>query len=478
MTLTRHSVHNQVFIFGCSALAFFMPIHPKVLPPLILIMVLNWIIDGRFIKKIPAIFKERRRLLIFSFASLYLLYLIGLLHTDNMIYAKFDLEVKLSLFIFPFLFATSDLNFEKGSLPEKRIAAIIYCILLFITTWLQRADYGILFFGVLTWIMLFGLLYIFSDLLVPDFSVRKQIIASFVAGCLIGSLILLMHAASNYIYLEDHGAFYYKPLGWIFHPSYISMYLNFAIAAIALELLNSNKGNGLWGKAGMVVLIFYFIILIFLLGSKSGLIVLAALAFLLVIYQVFVRKKFWMGIVILVASILVFYSGLNFFSYTAKRVNLSFRDIANQQESKRQSDNSILTRIEIWEDSWQIIHENWLYGVGTGDVKDVLLAKYKKDRFLVGYQDRRNAHEQYLQTFIALGLLGFLTLFAMIFLPAWSALHDKYYLYFVFLLIFAINIMVESMLENQAGVIFYAFFNVLLFSKRKVILADDPSKLK
>jgi len=38
--------------------------------------------------------------------------------------------------------------------------------------------------------------------------------------------------------------------------------------------------------------------------------------------------------------------------------------------------------------------------------------------------------------------------------------------------------MVESMLENQAGVIFYAFFNVLLFSKRKVILADDPSKLK
>ena len=33
-----------------------------------------------------------------------------------------------------------------------------------------------------------------------------------------------------------------------------------------------------------------------------------------------------------------------------------------------------------------------------------------------------------------------------------------------FLLIFAINILFESMLESQAGVIFYAFFNVLFFT--------------
>lgn len=478
MTLSRHAVHDQVFIFGCAALAFFMPIHPKVLPPVILIMALNWLIDGRFIKRIPAIFKERRRFLIFSFTSLYLLYVIGLLYTENMVYAKFDLEVKLSLFIFPFLFATSGLDFKTGTFPEKRIAAIVYCILLFITTWLQRTEYGILFFGVLTWIMLFGILFIFSDLLAPSFSVRKRIIASFVAGCLIGSLILLMHAATIYLYLDDHGAFYYTTLGWIFHPSYISMYLNFAIAVVTLELLKSRQVYGLWGKVGMVVLIFYFIILIFLLGSKSGLIVMAALAFLLVLYQVFVRKKFWMGFVVLVASILVFYCGINFFSYTAKRVNLSLGDIANKQESKIQSDNSILIRMEIWEDSWQIIRGNWLYGVGTGDVKDVLLEKYKKDHFLVGYEGRRNAHEQYLQTFIALGIIGFLTLFAIIILPAWTALRNRYYLYLVFLIIFAINIMVESMLENQAGVIFYAFFNVLLFSKRKVIRADDLSKLK
>jgi|GEM_PF-206751 len=478
MKLTRVGIHNQIFIFGCSALAFFMAIHPKVLPPIILIMVLNWMIDGRFIKKIPLIFKERRRLLIFSFASLYLLYLIGLLHTVNMAYARFDLEVKLSLIVFPVLFATSDLDFVKGTLGEKRIAAVVYCILLFITTWLQQPDYGILFFGVLTWIMLFGILFIFSDLLFPSFSVRKQIIASFIAGCLIGSLILLMHAASSFLYLDDRGAFYYKTLGWIFHPSYISMYFNFAITAVAIELLNSKQGYSLLGRIALVILILYFIVLIFLLGSKSGLIVLAILALLLVVFLIFIRMKAWMGFIALAASVLVFYAGLTLFSYTAGRVSLSIGDVSNQKESKIQEDNSILTRLEIWEDSWQIISRNWLYGVGTGDVKDVLLDKYKTDHFLIGYEGRRNAHEQYLQTFIALGIAGFLTLFAMIMLPAWSALHDKYYLYFVFLLIFAVNIMVESMLENQAGVIFYAFFNVLLFSKRKAIPSDDLSRLK
>ncbi|MEI6455711.1 MAG: O-antigen ligase family protein [bacterium] len=478
MKLTRHGVHDQVFNFGCAALVFFMPIHPRVLPPVILIMVLNWIIDGRFITRIPRIFTERRRFLTFCFSALYLLYLIGLLYTKNMTYAWFDLEVKLSLFIFPFLFATSDLTFERGNLAARRIAAIIYCLLLFVTTWLQRTEYGILFFGILTWIILFGIAFIFSDILFPCFTVRKQVIATFVAGCFVGTLILLMHAAANYFYLDDKGAFYYKPLGWFFHPSYISMYLNFAAAAVTLELLNRKEETGMWAKIGMALLVLYFVVLIFLLGSKSGLIVMATLALLLAVFMVLVRKRFVRGMIILVASAVVFYGGIKLFSYTAERVNLSLGDLENTKGKGVQTDNSIGTRLEIWEDSWQIIRENWLIGVGTGDVKDVLLEKYKNDHFLIGYEDRRNAHEQYLQTFIVLGIVGFLTLFAMIIIPAIYALREKYYLYLIFLLIFAINIMVESMLENQAGVIFYAFFNVFLFSKRKAIPGDDLSESK
>ena len=477
MKLTRHGVHDQVFNYGCAALAFFMPIHPRILPPIILIMVLNWLADGRFIKRIPRMFTERRRFVLFSFSALYILYLIGLIYSKNMIYARFDLEVKFSLLLFPLLFATSDLTFERGSLPARRLAALIFCGLLFVTTWLQQPEYGILFFGILTWIMLFSIAFIFSDLLFPSFTVRKQIVATFVAGCVVGTLILLMHAAANYFYLDDKGAFYYKPLGWFFHPGYISMYLNFAMAAVILELMKENKGRFRF-KTGLAILILYFLVLIFLLGSKSGLIVTIAIALLVVMFEVFERKRPVAGILVLLLTALIFYGGIRLFSYTATRVNLSLGDIESSEGKGVQSDNSIGTRLEIWEDSWQIIRENWLIGVGTGDVKDVLLDKYRQDHFLIGFTERRNAHEQYLQTFIALGIAGFLTLFAMILLPAWFALKEKYYLYLVFLVIFAINIMVESMLENQAGVIFYAFFNIFLFSKRKAIPGDDLSELK
>jgi O-antigen ligase len=355
---------------------------------------------------------------------------------------------------------------------------MIYCGLLFITTWLQRPEYGILFFGILTWIMLFSIAFIFSDLLFPGFTIRKQIIATFVAGCFVGTIILLMHAAAAYFYLDDRGAFYYKPLGWYFHPSYISMYLNFALAALLLELLNGRAASTRWVKTGMGLLSLYFVVLIFLLGSKSGLIVMAALALMVVLFLLVVKRKPLIAGLAMVVSVVVFYGGIQMFSYTAERVKLSVGDLEQTEGKGVRSDNSIGTRLEIWEDSWQIIRQNWLIGVGTGDVKDVLIEKYRNDHFLVGYSERRNAHEQFLQTFIALGIIGFLTLFGMIILPAWFALKEKYYLYFVFLSIFVINIMVESMLENQAGVIFYAFFNVFLFSKKKATPEDGLTELK
>jgi hypothetical protein len=51
----------------------------------------------------------------------------------------------------------------------------------------------------------------------------------------------------------------------------------------------------------------------------------------------------------------------------------------------------------------------------------------------------------------------------MYFVPAISAIRSEYYLYFVFILLFSVNNLVESMLETQAGVVFYAFFNAFLF---------------
>jgi hypothetical protein len=60
------------------AVAFFLPVYGRLVPPFIVLMVLNWLADGRFIKNFGRLFREKPRWQILSFALFYLLYLIGM----------------------------------------------------------------------------------------------------------------------------------------------------------------------------------------------------------------------------------------------------------------------------------------------------------------------------------------------------------------------------------------------------------------
>ena len=59
--------------------------------------------------------------------------------------------------------------------------------------------------------------------------------------------------------------------------------------------------------------------------------------------------------------------------------------------------------------------------------------------------------------------MGFLTLLASLLFPAWFAFRQKELLYLLFLALVSFHFLVESMLAKQAGIVFYAFFNTLLF---------------
>jgi len=123
-------------------------------------------------------------------------------------------------------------------------------------------------------------------------------------------------------------------------------------------------------------------------------------------------------------------------------------------------------RILIWKTSFEIIRENFLFGVGTGDIKDELMRKYNEKKMTTAYNLKLNAHNQYLQSFIATGFLGFIIFLSSLILPAIIAIRQKNIIYLMFIFLVAFNFLFESMLEVQAGVVFYAFFNSLLFIKK------------
>ena len=64
-----------------------------------------------------------------------------------------------------------------------------------------------------------------------------------------------------------------------------------------------------------------------------------------------------------------------------------------------------------------IIKKNFIFGVGTGDTQDSLNNRYLLNGYTDSFKHKLNAHNQYLETFIAIGLIGFSGLISLLIIP-------------------------------------------------------------
>ncbi len=406
----RNRVHQQIFFISCLLLVFFLPVFPRLLPAVILVMVANWLVSGIYLKTVPQIFTEKWRLFTASFVSIYLLYMVGMLYTTDYDYGWFDLEIKLSLFIFPLIFATSDL--AVFTRPRVR--------LLFIT---------------------------------------------YLSGCIAGSVILFGHSWIAFERIGVPDAFYYSNLSWYFHASYLAMYYTFGVCIVLYSITLDFSKQSRLTRIGLSVIMAYLEILIFLLSSKAGLLLLVITQSLFIILLIYKRAGLPRIIGFALLLIVLFIGFSKLFPYAFKRISKADSMISSAQPIQSNPNDGTTARMEIWKVSIPLIRQNFVFGTGTGDVKNVLLETYRTHNLFPIFMKKLNAHNQYIQTFIALGFLGFSLLVASLLIPAYRSLRKGDYLYLSFILIFAINILFESMLETQAGVVFYAFFNAFLFSK-------------
>lgn len=402
----RKRIHQQIFWYCCLGIAFMLPVWGKLVPTIIVILILNWIVSGEYIKTIPTLFSDKNRRNTLLFACLYVLYLIGLIYTSDFAYAWFDLEVKLSLLVFPLVFSTADVSF----LNSKHI---------------------------------------------------RLLMRVYIGGCAVGSLLLLGHAFTLWREGVD-GAFYYMKLSWYFHSAYLSMYLNFAMGFIAIELLRRFRALSVFTRTIYFLLLAWFFVFIFLLSSKMGMICMVLFAALSSAELVFRQKKIFLGLGLIIVFLMFMRAGLHVFSGASARVVHSTESLTGS--AAPETSKSTTDRIDIWKASVDIIKSNIFLGVGTGDVKDELIRSYKERNIEHALELKLNAHNQYLQTFMTLGIPGIATLLLMLLLPMIAAFRNRYFLYFVFLLLFSLNILVESMFEMQGGIVWYAFFNIMLFS--------------
>jgi hypothetical protein len=138
--------------------------------------------------------------------------------------------------------------------------------------------------------------------------------------------------------------------------------------------------------------------------------------------------------------------------------------------------NSLLQRFEHWKAAIYIIEENWLFGVGTGDVQAAFNKTYAQTNSQLNPEHWNRAHNQFLTFWLSFGIFGFI-----VFLFFWKYLFILFYnkmnfLGICFTFIVVASFLSEDTLETQQGVTFTALFIGLLLGLNENTLSNEVNE--
>lgn len=284
----------------------------------------------------------------------------------------------------------------------------------------------------------------------------KKIVISFISGCVLVCVFYLFRAFYLYIF-HDLNAFYYTEFSYFMHPSYFAMYLVFSQLIVILFYHDwlAHLSN-LKIKLGFMSLT--FLSCIFLCSSKMGLITAFLLIPLSICSILYYKgyKKIIIGLVIgFIVAIATVYK---FFPKPFERMERAFKVTSSSDTIDKTDGESTAVRILIWKESVKLIKENLIFGTTAGDANDQLVQAYEREGLSGALRKRLNTHNQFFQTFIGTGMLGFLLLLLMTIGALIYGIAKKNYILSLFSILMFFNFLVESMLQAQAGFIFFVFF--------------------
>ena len=179
------------------------------------------------------------------------------------------------------------------------------------------------------------------------------------------------------------------------------------------------------------------------------------------VYYIITRKKYLPGFIVLLLIFGSVFSLVRFVPEIGDRVDNAIKAISSTAENQTENESTAV-RMLIWTAANNVIAENFIFGTGIGDSKDELIKEYEKQGMTGAIEHKLNAHNEFYQVFVSIGVVGFIIFLMSLFLPLVNAFKSSNSIYGLFLLIIIFNFIPESMLEAQAGVMFYAFFNSLL----------------
>lgn len=403
----RIFLYQNYFLY---AIAFLLPVAPKAVPIAI---------SGFGLLSFFAIFKKYSRAHLSEvsilLALLFVLHAVGMLYTANLNRGFFDLEVKLSLIVFPLVF----IGFK----------------------FLNNTNF-------------------------------RMTLRMFLFGTLTAALFCFLQ--SSYEYFINGMPYYYfltSRFSVIIHQSYFAMYLIFSMLILAFLEWPNFKDNR-WSKRVLnITLMLFLSVCVILTGSKTGFIVWVLVVFGMVAFLVKeVKYKLVpiFGLMVLTSLVGIIFREAPLLQ--SRIVNVL--KITQDEEVDPLTTESTAVRYLVYSSSWDVINSQPWYGSGTGDFQDELDKIYEERGYEFAHARHLNTHNQFLQSWIALGIPGFTLILGIFLVMFQQAFKNRDWIYVGFTLIFLVISLTESSLYMQAGVVYFSFFAVLFARKSSGISTD------
>ncbi|AXT57357.1 O-antigen ligase family protein [Aquimarina sp. AD1] len=236
----------------------------------------------------------------------------------------------------------------------------------------------------------------------------------------------------------------------LINPSYLSLYI--------LLVLSYYLKNSLDTKLRTAIVLVLFLYL-FLLASIAAYMILTVMS-LLLIFNISDKSRKHTMIIMFLLGILVFVNNPRVFDFYAKVKDFGMTmEYANSTSEK--------ARLLSWKSSAELIKEAPLLGYGIGDANDVLIKKYKELGYIYNFENKYNAHNQFLQTLLQTGVVG-LGVLIFIFVVLAIRMKRSRNEFSVFLILF-VSLVFESMLVRFNGIVFFSIIMPLLLKKRSIL---------
>ncbi|MBR6161810.1 MAG: O-antigen ligase family protein [Bacteroidales bacterium] len=124
--------------------------------------------------------------------------------------------------------------------------------------------------------------------------------------------------------------------------------------------------------------------------------------------------------------------------------------------------SSLLQRVELWRISWELVRENWLFGVGLDNVKTALNERLLQYDSPIITRNKQGCHNQYLTFWLSAGILFLLYfIFVLVYPFVWMR-NGITFVYVAFAILMIMSFFTEDTLETQTGCIMFAVMNPLL----------------